>query len=253
MIGIQQFSGVLTHIPEELEGLTGLEETTPTREKRTTSPCGAYAVQAFAGLSDVAPETGLICISGATGSTVKAFDKAWHASEDGKLTGTDFSRRAKRIHPFTLVRSLQNQTPAVISMEFGVKGPCINALDSATSMAAVLPNIDAMLEHCPAVALIMAAAGDREEEKTKIDQLTPGAVGLEGSLCFLLTRDGALGYLEPVTGAETSILLQTPPTAAPALSGGLAILQCMAQQKSRAHILLEDFSGYRTFFEWRNK
>ena len=252
MIGMQKFSGVLTHIPDALQGLEGLQTIAPAREHRTTSPCGMYAREAFAGLGEVAPDTGLVCVSGATGATVSAFDKAWRASEDGRLTGSDFPRRAKRIHPFTLVRSLQNQTPAVISMTYGIKGPCINALDSATSMAALLPCVDAMLDRCPAVALVLAAAGNREEERTKMENLAPDAIGLEGSLCFLLTRDGALGYLEPFDGGKPSMLLQPPPTTAPALAGGLAILQCMAQHVPRAQIMLEDFGGYRTYFEWRN-
>ena len=170
------------------------------------------------------------------------------------MTGPGFGpRRSKRIHPFTLIKSLQNQVPAALSMRFGIKGPCLNFLDTATSLAYLVPNATAMLGRCSKVLLVLAAAGDREEERSKLRALRPRDVGMEGAVCFLLTPGPGLGYLELAesgwteTGAENSAAFEGS-----VLQGGLELLRCLAGKIRDRVIVLQDWAGHRAAIRWRN-
>lgn len=251
MIGVSRYSAVFSrHIPE-ISGLDHIEIVGALKSGRTEGPAARYACHAFELMNPDVDSLGLVTISGASGSTVNAFDRAWRLSEDGELTGPGFGeKRYKRIHPFTLVQSLQNQVPAALSMNYKITGPCLNLLDAATGLAYALPNISQMLQRCARVLLVMASAGDREEETTKLKGLEPNSQGLEGAICLLLeqdlTRDRALGYLEAGTGEASSAC----EIASPVLSGGLGILLAVATRASR-RITLNDYFGNHASIYWR--
>ena len=253
MIGIAAYSAVFSRNVAGLEEVPGILTGVSVEDEKTTGPCAAYAVRAFSGLNADPESLGLVCISGPSGSTVDAFDRAWQAANGGTLTGPGFGpHRSKRIHPFTLVKSLQNQVPAALSMKFGLKGPALNLLEADSSLAHVLPNIEIMLQRCRAVALAMAAAGDRAEERIKLKSLDPGIRGLEGAACFLLTRESTLGYLEASEPVEcektTSIETGSCP---PILEPAIGLLRCIAN-KDRGRLLhLRDRHGHRTQLRWK--
>ncbi len=253
MIGIERYSAVFSRKVKGLAGLAHVQITAPLSDGKMASPCAAYACRAF---ELMAPETAglaLVCVSGPTGSTVRAFDKAWQASPDGKLVGEGFGkRRARRIHPFTLVKSLQNQVPATLSMNYGIKGPCLNVLEGATSLAYLLPNISALLAAHHPVLLVLASAGYREEERAKHHALLPERRGLEGSACFLLTRNGALGYLEPALPDGDPGVTEDQFPISPVLHAGLEILHCIAENPRERVIALKDFGGHRAYLRWRS-
>ncbi len=246
MIGIARISAVFSRDVPELAGLENIETVGLLNGRRTTGPAADYAERAFEIMSPDTRELGLVTICGPSGSTVKAFRKAWAASSDGTLTGEGFGeKRYKRIHPFTLVKSLQNQIPAALSMKYHITGPCLNLLDAATGLAHALPNIRVMLKRGP-LLLVMASAGDREEESQKMAWLHPEQSGLEGAICLLLTGQAVHGSLEPGSGEAT----HPPIAAAPVLEPGLQILQAIAQGTSRS-ITLTDSLNHSATIQWR--
>ena len=253
MIGIEAFSAVFSDDVPGLMDLPGVVCSGRLEESKTESACAHYAVEAVSRLSPENEGLGLITVSGPTGTTVKAFDKAWSASKDGRLTGPEFgARRSRRIHPFTLIKSLQNQTPANLSLRFGIKGPCLNFLDTPTSLAFLLPNAAAMLDQRPKILLVLAAADDREEERTKRKALHPKSTGIEGAACFLLTRRPGLGYLE---AAElewaNNESIRDAPLQGSVLQGGIALLRCLADKTHERVIVLQDWGGRRAAIRWR--
>lgn len=152
--------------------------------RKTTSPAAAYALQAARAL-EIPREAGLFTLSGATGVTCDVFDGAWRRSPDGSLSGPGFAEgRYKRIHPLTLITSLQNQIPSVLSMELGLSGPCLNCLESAGALVHGRANIEAMVRSQGTVLIVLATAPDRGEERLKHEQTYPEAAILEGALCL---------------------------------------------------------------------
>lgn len=202
MIHLRAYSGVFTHLPADLQDHPNLSVTAMTSGGRTTSAAGEYALAAAAGLDAPLPETGLVCISGAAGPMVDAFDRAWNASSDSLLTGKDFPRRAKRIHPFTLLRALRNGPAAALSMKLGLTGPCLNLLEGAASLPLLWPNLSAMLKKTPQILLTLTAAGEQKEEGALRQARVPGNLGFEGALCLLLGNQSGLGILEPAQALE---------------------------------------------------
>ena len=128
MIGLTSYSAVFSREVPDLVSMEGVEVHGNQVMRRVNSPCAGYAQKAFELLDPPRESLGLLTCSGATGTTASNFDKAWQLAADGRLTGPGFgSSRYKRIHPFTLVRSLQNQVAASLSMTNDLKGPCLNA------------------------------------------------------------------------------------------------------------------------------
>jgi len=252
MIGVRAVSAAFSHPLEAFEGLPSVQVTGMLKEKRTVAPCAAYAEKAVAALQLEPEGMALACVSGPTGITASHFDKAWRQSEHGQLTGEGFGRsRSKHIHPFTLVRSLQNQVPAVLSMTFGFTGPCLNALASATAPALLMPCIDRLLDRCPAVLLVMASAGGREENRARLAHLVPEPLHLEGAVCLVFTRQPQLGYFEAVAVTEPDEGPASFPQAPPVLRLGLALLESLALRETQRLIVLNDFAGYRKALHWR--
>lgn len=259
MIELCSYSAVFSRPVTGLEGLARVRAVAPASTRRLLSPCAVYAVAAVELLETDLTSTGLVCVSGPTGSTCAAFDRAWQRSADGRLVSAGFGRgRFKHIHPFTLIRSLQNQVPAVLSMSFGMKGPCLNVLESVTALASVLPNIEAMLPRCPRVLLVLAAAGARGEERSKMEFLAPGRMLVEGAICFLFSRtteSGALGQVGPGRIArDLESGKQENPAANPAgppLSAGVELLRCIAAGLEERQIPLHDFFRCQSAIRWR--
>jgi len=134
VIGVRAVSAAFSEPPGEgIADLEGVIITGHARGNRTDTPATDYAKQAFARLPERSPETGLICLSGPSGPMVQAFDTAWRRAPDGRLTGPDFPTRARRIHPFTLLRALGNGVCAGLSMGFGLRGPALNVLDGTVT------------------------------------------------------------------------------------------------------------------------
>lgn len=191
---------------ERQEG-RGLRQIEKPEIHKTLSPVAQYALAAVRDLGiNLLPETGLVSLCGATGCLVDRFDRAWQKSRDGQLTGTDFaSRRYRRIHPFTLISSLQNQIAASLSMELGLQGPAMNAIASDNGVAYLLPTIAAMLERCPLVLLVLASAGNRGEEAVKLEALQQNADRCEGAVAFAFGKEQGHGRLLPLDeGAEVA-------------------------------------------------
>ena len=186
--------GVVWGMLPASKGVKGVERG---EKKKTLAPVSAYALAAVADLEmDLPEETGLACVCGPTGILVDAFDRAWQKSGDGRLTGTDFaSRRYRRIHPFTLIPSLQNQVAASLSMELGLTGPCMNVISSETGMAYLLPSVAAMLTRTPLVLLVIASAGYRGEEVRKLAAMGRTEGACEGAVVFALAKSGGRGLL----------------------------------------------------------
>ena len=256
MIGITGLSAVLSRPIEGLANLDTVRVAQNLRGHKTMSPSSQYANQAVALLNPSPVGLGMVCISGPTGSLVEAFDKAWRLSGDGRLVGPGFARsRSKRIHPFTLMRSLQNQVPATLSMEFGIHGPCLNALEGATAPAVLLPNILAMLNQCEKVLLVMAGAGFRGEEAAKHQAVAPESEGVEGAVCMLLSKgEGPLGFLAPSPETTPSDAHRDGPFSlfrGLVFQAGLAVLRALAGKESSVLVPLTEFNGHQAFLQWR--
>lgn len=241
MITITDYAAALNKTVPELAGAKHVLVLPPPATKKTTSPCAAYALAAVGLLSGVSQASALVTLSGATGNLAEAFDNAWTRSPDGRLCGEGFAQsRYKRIHPLTLIRSMQNQVPAVLSMTLGIKGACLNALEGEATLADLLVNIVSMLDRHPSVLLVLATAGDRGEERAKqLAYHAPGA-GLEGAICFLLCNSPGLAIIETRPDFNTA----SPKIDGPAvLVPGLAFLSCLVSGKSGTFILRDgDYS-----------
>ena len=216
--------------------------------RRTETAATAYAVRAFARLPEVPPESGLICVSGPNGPMVEAFDGAWHRSSDGRLTGSDFPRRARRIHPFTLLRALGNGVCAGLAERFGIIGPTLNVHDQATAPAWLLTQIEAMSARCPAVVLVLTDAGARLEEGAKRRARTGASSMLEGAVCLCTSRSGRLGELS-LAEPEPSRAMAAEAT--PGLRFASALLMHMAAGTPEARITLRDSDGACAAVHWR--
>jgi len=246
VIGVRAVSAAFSEPPGEgIADLEGVIITGHARGNRTDTPATDYAKQAFARLPERSPETGLICLSGPSGPMVQAFDTAWRRAPDGRLTGPDFPTRARRIHPFTLLRALGNGVCAGLSMGFGLRGPALNVLDQATAPVWLMPRIAEMLHQCPAVVLVMTDAGGRLEEGTKRRARTGDPSMLEGAICLLLTAEPGLGRLSMAEPDQDSSRMLTP-----CLTLGLAILESLATGGSPTLITLTDSDGTRAALRW---
>jgi len=249
VIRLDQWAAVFSRPVPTLAGLSRtVVDPQPPRE-RMDSACAAYAIAAMSQLEFDPGEAALVCLSGPTGATVKAFDKAWQASPDGLLTGEGFgASRYKRVHPFTLIKCMQNQTPAMLSMRFGLQGPCLNAIESASAFAYLLPNVRAMLARRATVLLVMASAGFREEERAKQRLFIDEDQALEGAVCLAIRKDGRLGAIEAAAAPATAA---APVPADPPLEAGVRILECLAEKRRERLIPLRDRSGHTAWIRWR--
>lgn len=256
MIYVKQAAAVISKQVTWLASFDEVRQGMCLQHQKTHSPAARYALAALALMPGPLPHP-LVCLSGPTGATVEAFAKAYGAASDGRLTGAGFAtRRYRKIHPFTLLRSLQNQVAAVIAMEHGLRGPSINALESATALAYLLPSLRALLRRHNEVLLVMTSAGDRLEELAKFHCFQSETATLEGAVCFVLSSQSGVGEISAAhpAGEEPSDREIFPSRAltpfAPALAGGLALLQCFLERNPSRVIQLSDFSGHEAHIQW---
>ncbi|MDJ0839793.1 MAG: hypothetical protein QNK37_24975 [Acidobacteriota bacterium] len=248
MIGVTAYSAALTTVPDDLKGMDGILETGTLSGGRTSSAAAAYAQEAVAAMRPASENLALACLCGPGGPMVSAFDAAWKRSPDGRLTGPGFAARSRRIHPFTLLRSLQNQVAAHLSITFGIQGPCFNALQNPTALAWMLPQLEYLASVHRGVLLVLAGAGEQMEEGARRKAAVPHAPGIEGAVCLLLTRDSALGTLE-ATEADSGFTPDPHECAAPVPMTGIGILRMLAA--SSACLQLVDRDGTRAALRWR--
>jgi hypothetical protein len=222
---------------------------------RTVSSAAGYALEAVRTLGALPDELALYTFSGPPGSTVHLFDRARDQSPDGRLLGPDFPRRARRIHPFTLLVSLHNQVPATLSLELGLRGPSCNAVDDPSAFVDLLPNMTAHYERGPVLAVLSSAA-DRAEERSRQRHLTGCTTGIEGAIALLFNADGRLGTISPGGGTASQTVAagelveaeQRWPFA-PCLEPGLAILLALARGDRNASFVIRQ-PGRSLEFSW---
>ena len=258
MIGVADAAAVLTRPQRGMADWPKQRLVGQASSKNSLSPCARYAIEAVELLNPARPPASLVCITGPSGVTVDAFDGAWRGSPDGRLTGAGFgASRYRRIHPLTLVRSLQNQVAAALTTHFQWRGPCLNALESSLALAALLPNIALLIRETGSLLLVFSSAADRLEERSKTRALYPGATGGEGAVCFLLREGHPLGFLEgPIDPLSAQVPENGPGEAAiladPVLSCGLALLVCLAQSVPWRDLPLRDPHGSQAqYIRWR--
>lgn len=241
MIGIQAIAACFDRPVAELQDMPNVVQIPTAKARKAFCPASIYALSATRMLTLPSTDIPLFTISGSTGATVDAFDNAWRRSSDGTLTGGDFAQsRYKRIHPLTLIRSLQNQVPSVLSMELELTGPCLNTLDSACALVDLLPNINAHLQDHGHALVVMASAGSRLEEQTKHRAHFPDVPEFEGAVAIHLTTQ-AKGATLCADNLAEGRLVSGPPT----LALGCALLRHL-QIPGKHHLTAQDGSYQRT-------
>lgn len=226
-------AAVITATPDYWQATDHWAVVQPSQASRTCSPAAAYARDAAALLPNLASDTAMICVMGATGMTADVFAKA---RTTDRLVDADFGRkRYKRIHPFTLVRSLQNQAASELSMHFGYQGPCLNFIDGEAGLAQIPLHVKALLARCRHVLLVFTSAPDRSEESGKCAQLVQPGVLAEGAAAFLFAQADGLGYLETTTTKASSGGLITSggvPVVTPVVRVGWQLFQRVHAQQA---------------------
>lgn len=255
MIGISDAAGVVTQSWGKLHHWEKVQLVMPFEAKRTLSPAAGYAVEAVKLLGRATHPQAMVCMSGPTGMMADAFAPIKQQAEDNCLWGPDFPRRSRRMHPLTLVRNLQNQVPSVLSMTFGIHGPVVNALDSATALAYLLPNLAQLLKTYSEVLLVMASAANRREEAWKRECFNPASVGLEGAFAFILDNKARLGSLKLCSGLENPSTTGEwqpggKPIADAILAAGAGIVSCLVENVGTATITLKDGCGHNEKIKW---
>lgn len=140
----------------------------PLKKHRLYSPGAVAAISAAEGLPGLTPDLAVVAVTTALGPMVAAFDKAWQAAAGGPLVGPGFAQtRARRIHPFTLLKALDNQVPACVARECRLLGPCRHFHDSVDLWPVVALNLADLAQQCGRVLLVVVHVRDGDEEETK--------------------------------------------------------------------------------------
>jgi len=246
MIELEDFAATLTSVPDDWPSSDRVERVEPATASRNVSPSAAYALLACRKLSQPLPEA-LLCISGPTGSTVQAFDAAWKMAEGGALISPGFVRRSRKIHPLTLLRSIQNQVAAIVSMHLNIKGACLNVLESGLPNALI--NLQAMLSRNPRILVVMSSASFRLEEASKHRYLHGESGALEGAICFTVSGQNGLGTL--LKGAQDGIdvIPATYVNVAPALTGGMEVIAALLKGQNKCSWRLGE--GQHSVLSWK--
>jgi len=233
LIRLLDLAAVLTRVPDFLSDPSKqpIELCSPLPAQRDISPAAAYALRACELLRLEPKPQALITLSGPSGSTLTAFDKAWLRAKGKPLVSPGFgTSRYKRIHPFTLLRSLQNQVPAVLSMKLDLRGPCLNAVDSAMGLSYLLTNAKVLLQHRAPILIVMTAAGFRDEDRSLRRHRHGSPDEIEGAIALLVGRSGGLGRLQLGRSGSDGV---TPPLP-PALQAGLHLLAAVTGREAHS-------------------
>ncbi len=250
------YSAALSEDVEGLDGLKAVRKVPAAKAEQTRSPASAYAIAAVEALDLGDDEPALYCVSGPTGSSLHHFDRACDPAKGESLHDTDFARRrARKIHPFTLLLGIQNQVAAHLSLHFGWNGPCCNGIESSAAFVDLIPSMELALRKRPALVVMSSAAG-RCEDRSWCQYRAPGKRILEGAVALLFAPRGNLGEvtlgprrgaLKIGRGANTSPFEKWP--VAPCMEAGLAVLWALAQAVDRACFEIAGASR-SAYFEW---
>ena len=223
------------------------------------APASAYAIDALSRL-EVPSDARVVTISGPPGEFVHYLEPIRQRSRDGRLMGPDLARRLRRLHPNALLLSLQNQVAASISMEFGLRGPCVNLIEGATAFADALRILERAKDRETSL-LVMSSAADRSEQRELTRLKFPDSVLVEGAICFLFSPDGELGLVGTATAGkaadrptpEGGPATNLPPgwPHAPCLQGGMCVLWALASGMQSERFRLSDGHGYEASFDWQ--
>jgi hypothetical protein len=231
-------------------------------EQQRSAPASTYAVDALSRL-EVPTNARVITISGPPGELIHFMEPVRQRSSDGRLMGPDLARRLRRLHPYALLLSLQNQVAASISMEFGLTGPCVNLIEGATAFADALCVMEPARDR-ETTLLVMSSAADRSEQRELTRLNFPDSELVEGAICFLFSPDGELGLVGATASGEApSEHAQANPEEkpaslppgwphAPCLEGGMCILWALASGIASERFWLSDGHGYQASFDWRS-
>ncbi|CAM2009760.1 hypothetical protein [Acanthopleuribacter pedis] len=166
----------------------------PARKHRLYSPGATAALSAVQRLGEVPKHAVLIAVTASLGPMVAAFDKAWRAAAGGLLVGPGFAdTRARRIHPFTLLKALDNQVPACLAAELGLNGPCRHFHDSNGLWPILAANINSVEPTGTAVLLVATDVRDADEAVTRRRYLAESRElpPQEGAVALLMKADPA--------------------------------------------------------------
>ncbi len=160
----------------------------PLKKHRLYSPGAVAAMAAVEGLTGLTPDLAVVAVTTALGPMVAAFDKAWQAAAGGPLVGPGFAQtRARRIHPFTLLKALDNQVPACLARELRLLGPCRHFHDSVDLWPVVALNLRDLAEQRGRVLLVAVHVrhGDEEETKRRYCAQTLAVPEKEGAVALM--------------------------------------------------------------------
>jgi hypothetical protein len=259
VLRLQAVSAVLTRPLGACMDLPNVALVEKAAEQQRRAPASTYAIDALSCL-DVPTDARVVTISGPPGEFVHFLEPIRQLSPDGRLMGPNLARRLRRLHPYALLLSLQNQVPASISMEFGLSGPCVNLIEGATTFADALRILELGKDQETAL-LVMSAAADRSEQRELARLENSDRVIVEGAICLLFSPDGALGLVGGPT-PERSVNGPTPEgdpetklppdwPHAPCLQGGMCVLWALASGVPSERFWLSDGHGYEVPFDWR--
>ena len=252
MLKLSACAAVLDRCPIELSDCDLVRGVAQPQASQTRSPASIYAIQAVEDLGIQDRDPALYCICGPVGSSVRLLEKA-RDPESGVLVGAGFARRSRRIHPFTILLSLQNQVAATLSLHFGWRRACMNSMDEPTSFVDLIPSME-MRQAEGAVLLLMTSAAGRLDDRSWHHYRDPGQPVVEGAITLLFENEGELGEIRTATQndgskrAGSELFRERP--AAPGLEAGLACLSSLARHADRDLYELRG-AGRSAYFEWR--
>lgn len=254
MIHLLDAAAILTKPWPQVKSEAKMRVVEPMLEKRTLSPAARYAIAAVTLLQPEPVPQNMVCLCGPTGMMADAFMPAVKHAPDGQFNAPGFPKRSRRIHPLNLIRNLQNQVPSALSQSFGIHGKVLNALESATSLAYLLPNMMAMVQGGEALLLVVASAANRREEKAKRLCYQKGTTGIEGAFAFLLATNGGRGTLSAcVSSLATRDIPWEPVFGDPLLDAGGLLMACFQQNPQECILPLRDAWGHRSALRWKGR
>jgi len=221
---------------------------------RTFSPSALYAMKAVGLLAPKPMPQAMVCLSGATGMMADQFEVPIRLSKSGTLSGPLFTKNSRKIHPLSLIRSLQNQIPSALSQAFQIHGPVFNSIESATAMAYFLPNIRHLVKGGQRVLLVLASAADRREEKSKRQCFFPNSQGIEGAFAFLLGSSDGVGRVSlhsEGSNDATTQPTQELPWGDPILAAGHHLFYCLQKKPESEILCFQDAWGHLARITWR--
>lgn len=192
-------AAILTQIPPMLNEIPAVTQVDPQAARKSLSPASLYAQKAVERLSNTSCDA-IITVTGPSGATSRAFDKAKALSSDGLLVSEGFAeKRSRRIHPLTLLHHLHNQPLAAVADITGCKGPGLSVRAAPQVMLGLLANIAAILQEQSALLLVFCEAANREEERTKAIAVEACPQVLEGAVAIRLTSQPIGAHIRRIT------------------------------------------------------